>query len=103
MSKYSVFVSRRADEMLIKHTRFLAQVSKSAARRFLKEFGEILRELEENPLRFPIEDDYDLPQGKYRKCLFAKRYKAIVTMDGDKVYLDTVLDCRQDNSQYQPK
>ncbi len=33
MDRYSVIVSQRADEMLVKHARFLAQVSVPAATR----------------------------------------------------------------------
>ena len=100
MSKYTVIVSRRADEMLIRHARFLAQVRVSAARRMAAEFAKVLDILEENPFQFPVETDYDLPEGAYRKALFSKWYKAIFSVSGNTVYLDAVLDCRQENSAY---
>ena len=74
MDRYSVIVSQRADEMLVKHARFLAQVSVSAATRMADEFEQILDTLERNPFQFPIEDACDIPQG-FRKALFCKRYK----------------------------
>ena len=103
MGKYTVIVSRRADEMLIRHARFLAQVRVSAAKRMTAEFEQVLDTLEQNPFQFPPETDYDLPDGIYRKALFSKWYKTIFSVAGDTVYLDAVLDCRQDNTDYQPK
>lgn len=103
MDRYSVIVSQRADEMLVKHARFLAQVSVSAAKRMADEFESILDTLEKNPFQFPAEDAYGIPQG-FRKALFYKWYKAVFSVDEEKqeVYLDAVLDCRQDQSQYRP-
>ena len=103
MSNYTVIVSRRADEMLIRHARFLAQVRVSAAKRMTAEFANVLDTLEQNPFQFPAETDYNLPDGTYRKALFSKWYKVIFSVSGDTVYLDAVLDCRQDNTDYQPK
>ena len=98
MGKYTVVVSRRADEMLVRHARFLAQVSVPAARRLVREFEEILDTLESRPFQFPPEEDYNLPEGVYRKALFCKWYKALFTIGEDRVYLDAVLDCRQDHT-----
>ena len=67
------------------------------------EFEKVLDTLEQNPFQFPPETDYDLPDGAYRKALFSKWYKAIFSVAEDTVYLDAVLDCRQDNTDYQPK
>ncbi len=102
MSKYTVIVSRRADEMLIRHARFLAQVRISAAKRMTAEFSKVLDTLEQNPFQFPIETDYNLPGGAYRKALFSKWYKAIFSVSENIVYLDAILDCRQDNTKYYP-
>lgn len=100
MSKYTVIVSRRADEMLVRHAAFLSQVRVSAAKRMVTEFAKVLDTLEQNPFQFPPETDYDLPGGAYRKALFSKWYKAVFSVLGDIVYLDAVLDCRQDNKKY---
>ena len=102
MGDYTVIVSRRADDMLIRHARFLAQVRVSAARQMTAEFAKVLDTLEQNPFQFPPELDYNLPDGAYRKALFSKWYKVIFSVAGNTVYLDAVLDCRQDNADYQP-
>lgn len=98
MGKYTVIVSRRADAMLVRHTRFLANVSVPAAKGLVAEFEKVLDSLEDNPFQFPVETDYELPPGKFRKALFSKRYKALFTVEGENVYLDAVLDCQQDNA-----
>ena len=68
MSRYSVIVSQRADEMLITHARFLAQVSVSAAKRMTDEFEKILDTLENNPYQFPAETDYAIRPAIARPC-----------------------------------
>lgn len=88
--------------MLVRHTRFLANVSVTAAKGLAKEFEEVLDALEDNPFQFPVETDYDLPPGQYRKALFCKRYKALFAVEDKTVYLDTVLDCRQNNAKNLP-
>ncbi len=102
MGNYTVIVSRRADAMLISHARFLANVSVPAAKELVQEFEKILDSLEENPFQFPVETDYELPPGQFRKALFYKRYKALFSVEDNTVYLDAVLDCRQDNAKYLP-
>ena len=102
MDDYTVIVSRRADEILIRHARFLAQVRVSAARQMTAECAKVIDALEKNPFQFPPELDYNLPDGAYRKALFSKWYKAIFSVAENTVYLDAVLDCRQDNRGYQP-
>ena len=100
MAEYRVVVSERADRMLVQHARFLARVSEKAALRMTDEFEEVLSALESNPYQFPAETDYNLPAGRYHKALFAKRYKALFSIDRNTVYLDMVLDCRQDTQGY---
>ena len=100
-TKYNVTVARRADRMLLSHTEFLARVSPSAARVLLADFKEITKRLEDNPLMFPFADEMDvpgIPLETYRKCLFGKRYKAICLVENDHVYIDAIIDCRQENA-----
>ena len=96
MSKYEVIVSRCADEMLIRHASFLARVSVPAAEKMVSEFELILDSLEENPYQHPVDNDCNLPKGVYRKALFCKWYKALFIVNDSKVFLDAVIDCRQD-------
>ena len=97
MAKYNVIVAERADKMLVRHARFLAKASKPAALRLADGFEALLRELGDNPYQFPAETDANLPKGLYRKALFCKWYKAVFIVENQNVYLDAVLDCRQDS------
>lgn len=96
---YTVIFASRVDAQLLKHTEFLARVSIPAAKAFRNAFAQVLEDLATNPLRFPVETDRNLPEGLYRKALFAKRYKALFSVVGNNVYLDAVVDCRQDTRQ----
>ena len=94
--KYRVIMSRKADEMLVTHVRFLAQVSISAAKILRNEVAFVLKSFEDNPYLYQLEADLNLPAGKYRRVVFAKRYKAIFFISGDTVYVDAIVDCRQE-------
>ena len=96
MGKYKVILASRVDSMLLRHISFLARVSRPAAKRLRDEFGDIVSRLGENPFQFPVETDLNLPDGMYRGAAFAKRYKAIFTVEEKTVYIDAVIDCRQD-------
>lgn len=52
--------------------------------------------MEEFPERNPWLSDPYIPAGKYRKLLMGKRYLLIYQVKGDTVYVDYVVDCRQD-------
>lgn len=69
MGKYTVFVSKRADTMLIRHARFLANVSAPAAKGMKKDFSKVLDALEENPFQFPVETEYNcLRDSTAKRC-----------------------------------
>lgn len=95
MAQYTVITARRVDQQLVRHIQFLSQVSVPAAKRFRNEYADILERLESNPLLFPLDTDPNLPDGLYHKALFARWYKALFLIEGDFVFLDAVVDCRQ--------
>jgi hypothetical protein len=84
--------------MLMKHARFLAQVSETAARRLVKEFKEKSKTLETMPQRCPWFHTPTLPEHKYRKLIFEKHYMLVFQIIGNRVFIDAMADCRQDNS-----
>ena len=97
---YDVVIARRAEKMLLSHTEFLARVSTSAARRLFADFKKVMGSLSENPFQFPFADELDAPDipiDTYRKCLLEKRYKALFLVEGNNVYIDAIIDCRQEN------
>jgi hypothetical protein len=93
---YTVAISERASEMLVYHARFLANVSKTAAQRLISQFELMSKSLRKQPERFPWLSDPMLPEHKYRKLLFEKRYLLIYQIKEDTVYIDAMVDCRQD-------
>ena len=99
-SKYDVRLANRADRMLLAHTEFISRISTSAGRKLLSEFRSAESRLSEDPYLFPFADDLDvpgIPPETYRKCLFYGRYKAIFLIDGSNVFIDAIIDCRQEN------
>ena len=80
---YSVIVSKRATQML-------------AANRLVASFEETANSLATMPERCSwLIADY-IPPNKYRKILFEKRYLLLFQIIDNTVYVDYVVDCRQD-------
>lgn len=100
MARYTVIPASRVDSQLLRHIRFLGKVSLPAARRFRMEYSALLDRLEENPFQFPPDTDPNLPEGLYRKALFARWYKVLFMVEDKTVYLDAVVDCRQSADAY---
>ena len=94
--KYIVIISERASEMLISHTRFLAQVSEQAAQNLIEQFKVSAKSLEDLLERNPRLDVPAMPINKYRKLLLSKQYLLIYQIKGNVVYMDYIVDCRQD-------
>ena len=95
MSKYKVIVSKNVAGHLLSHIEFISKVSVEAARQFVAEYENALNRLEDNPLQFQVDTSFDNPDG-YRRVVFAKWYKCLFVIDGTTVYLDSVVDCRQE-------
>lgn len=49
-------------------------------------------------LKYQIDTSFDNPY-EYRRVVFAKWYKCLFIVEGSTVYLDSVVDCRQDDKQ----
>jgi len=96
--RHAVIVSERASGMLVAHVRFLANVSEEAAQNLIRDFGSAATSLEEIPNRNPWFTSAVLPMNKYHKLLFGSRYLLIYQIKSDNVYVDYILDCRQEYS-----
>ncbi|MBP2641980.1 MAG: plasmid stabilization system protein [Firmicutes bacterium] len=93
---YTVVISEEAAQMLVYHARFLAQVNEAAALRLIETFQEKVKSLEQFPERNPVLIDPLIAKGKYRKLLLEKRYLLIYQTRDRVVYVDAVVDTRQD-------
>ena len=91
---YEVIISKRAREMLLRHTLFLSYVSLPAAKILRQEFNIVINKLRENPMQFQVEEDLNLPKGKYRRAVFAKRNRIVYSIRETSVYVDSIVDCR---------
>lgn len=97
-NRYRVIVSERAMQMLVSHAAFLAQVSPDAAERLTEEFEKTANSLETMPQRCPWLTGEYIPRNAYRFILFEKRYMIIFQIMDETIYVDYVVDCRQDYS-----
>ncbi|MET1249359.1 type II toxin-antitoxin system RelE/ParE family toxin [Sporolactobacillus sp. STCC-11] len=93
--RYSIVVSEQALEMLVSHTRFLANVSIEAAEKLIKAFEYAADLLQIMPERNPWLHDENLPIHKYRKLVLDKHYLLIYQIKNERVFIDYVVDCRQ--------
>ena len=94
--RYTVVISDEAKQMLVSHARFLVQVSEYAAMRLIEDFQVRAKSLEQFPERNPWLVNQLIPSGKYRKLLLEKRYLLIYQIKKNTVYVDAVVDTRQD-------
>lgn len=95
-NKYSVIISTQASDMLVKHAAFLALSSPEAAERLTVSFERAAYSLELFPQRCPLIEGLDLPEKLYRALLFEKRYLLVFQIKAACVYVEQVLDTRQD-------
>ena len=95
-TRYDIIVSDAALEMLDSHVDFLAKVSVKAAKRLADEIIRNIESLSENPGRFPIYETQFITDNRYRKMLSAKRYLVIYEISKLTVFVDYIVDCRQD-------
>lgn len=93
--RYTVVISDEAMQMLISHVRFLAQVNEHAAMRLIEAFQVNAKSLEQFPERNQWLVDPLIPSGKYRKLLLEKRYLLVYQIKEKNVYVDAVVDTRQ--------
>ena len=94
--QYKVIVSDRARQMLAGHVRFLAQKSPTAARRAKNELMGAIRSLSTMPERFPFLNTEFIPPNKYHKMFIEKWYLILYQIKDQTVYVDYIVDCRQD-------
>ena len=94
--KYQVIISDRAKEMLGLHLRFLAKVNRPASKKLKDRFMEELRSLREMPQRYPFFNENYIPVNKYHKLYVENWYLVLYQIKDDTVYVDWIVDCRQD-------
>jgi len=94
--KYKITISDAAFTMIDSHVDFLARVSKNAAIKLMDEILDSIDSLCEHPERCPAFESQFIPDNRYRKLLSANRYLIIYEISGNDVFVDYIVDCRQD-------
>ena len=94
--EYRVHISEKAKQMLDTHAVFLAQISEEASERLVASFVNAANSLKTMPQRCPWLIGAHVPPNLYRYLLFEKRYAIIFQTKNNVVYIDYVVDCRQD-------
>ena len=94
--KYKVVISDRAKEMLGMNIRLLAQVNKTAATKLKSRLVEEIRSLQDMPQRYPFFNENYIPANKYHKLYVENWYLVLYQIKDDTVYVDWIVDCRQD-------
>ena len=95
MRRYRVSVSGEARRMLREQVYFLARVNPAAAEKLRRELVSAIRSLEKLPERFPYLDPEDR-KNAYRKMFVPNWYLVLYLVQGEQVFVEYVLDCRQD-------
>ena len=93
---YEIVVSDAALSMLDSHMDFLARISPVAATKLMNNILDDIASLSSNPQRFPVYDNQFIPASRYRKMLTSKRYLILYEIVDTTVYVDYIVDCRQD-------
>ncbi len=94
--QYQLVISQRAASQLRDHAAFAAQLEERLANKLIRDFQDAARSLTYMPLRMPFLDSDMIPQRKYRKLCFGKWYLILYKVQEDTVYIEYVIDGRQD-------
>ncbi len=76
--------------------RFMAKVNKAAAIKVKEELMNAMHSLQQMPQRFPFFEGTYIPPNKYHKMYVPKWYLILYQIRDDTVYVDYILDCRED-------
>lgn len=96
MKQYDVIVSEKARKALGEIIAYIASDSIANAVSVKKELIKAMRSLSVLPERAPFLEGEFIPYNKYRKLIILKRFMVIYQFKNEVVYVDYVLDSRQD-------
>ena len=95
-SVYQVIVSKRAAQQLVEHAAFAAGLEERLGYQLIEDFRNAADSLQRFPYRNPILRSEVFTAEKYRKMVFDKWHLLIYQVKDDKVYIEYVIDGRQD-------
>ncbi len=94
--QYTITVSEGAAHMLSLHIHYLAHLNVSAAEKKRAEIIKAIGSLSEMPHRFPYVSSPYIPPQKYRKMFIKNWYIVLYQIKDFHVYVDYIIDCRED-------
>lgn len=94
--QYQLVVSPRAAHQLQEHASFAARLDEGLAHALIRNFQEAAGSLAHMPFQAPFLDSDVIPSKKYRKLLFGKWYLLLYQVRNNTVYIEYVIDGRQD-------
>lgn len=95
-NKFQVIVSKRAAQQLVEHAVFMARLEERLARQLAADFWKAADSLQSFSYRNPILRSSVFVTEKYRKMVFGKWYLLIYQIKGERVFVEYVIDGRQD-------
>ena len=96
--KYKIIISDKASDMLQKHIAFIGNVSKTSAKKEKDNIVSAIKKLKEDAQIYPFFENEFSPRNKYHKYVVSKRYIILYQIKDNVVYVDYILDTRQDYS-----
>ena len=96
MDKYRVIVSDEARRQLGNCVLFIAKENMEAAQHLRQRLMDGIRSLCEMPARHPFFNEPYIPANKYHKMFVENWYLIPYQIHDTVVYVDYVVDCRQD-------
>lgn len=96
--KYKVIISNKASDMLVKQISFIGKASKAAARKQKAIIVDSIKKLKEDAQIYPFFENDIIPRNKYHKYVISKRYIILYQIKDETVYVDYIIDTRQDYS-----
>lgn len=86
-----ILISNKAKLDLYLHSFYKSKYSKASAHKFFKDFNSSIQSL----LLFPYMYPKISTNNPYRKILFNKKYLIIYFIENGNVYIDSIINCKQ--------
>lgn len=91
-----ILISRNAKTDLYLHHIYKQKYSREAARKFFEDFNSSIQSLYLFPYMYPKISNNSI----YRKILFNKKYLILYTIDNNIIYIDSILNSKQNYIKY---
>ena len=93
---YRIIISEKAKKIVSECIAFMANVDKDAAIKTKDSIINGINSLNMFPERFPFLNVDYIPKNKYHKMFIEKWYLVLYQKKDNHIYIDYILDCRQD-------